>query len=69
MERLVVPALLKEEFRTVEAIWNLKAATPYLDALILSWVKYEKQLRKLFGFLLYQHELATDRSRNTLKQH
>ena len=67
MEKLIVPARLKKEFRTVEALWNLDATTPYLDALILSWVKYEKQLRKLFGFLMYQHPFATDDTRKDIE--
>lgn len=59
MEKLIVPDPLKKEFQTVEALWNLKnTTTPFLDATILSWVKSEKQLRRLFSFLVYQHPCA-----------
>jgi hypothetical protein len=52
---LALPALLKEEFATVEALWHSTAKTKRVDALMLSWVKYEKQLRRLFCFLVFQH--------------
>lgn len=55
MTALIIPAALKDEFVTVEAIWELSASTRGLDALILTWVKYEKQTRKLFGYLVQQH--------------
>lgn len=45
---LDIPALLKEEFGTVALVWKSNCSTRALDALILSWVKYEKQLRRLF---------------------
>lgn len=31
-----------------------------MDALILSWVKYEKQLRRLFCFLVFEHPKITE---------
>lgn len=53
---LAVPEALKDEFATVEAIWGLThVSTRGLDALILTWVKYEKQTRRLFSFLVQQH--------------
>lgn len=55
MRKLRIPELLKQEFSTVEAVWGSVAETRRVDALILSWVKYEKQLRRLFTFLVYQH--------------
>jgi len=56
MTALAIPAALKDEFATVEAIWGLThASTRGLDALILTWVKYEKQTRRLFSFLVLQH--------------
>jgi len=55
MRKLAIPELLKQEFATVEAVWNSAAETRRVDALILSWTKYEKQLRRLFCFLIYQH--------------
>lgn len=56
MTTLAIPDALKDEFATVEAIWALThASTRGLDALILTWVKYEKQTRRLFSFLVQQH--------------
>jgi hypothetical protein len=55
MRRLVIPEALKEEFATVEALWHSDATTRRVDALALSWIKYEKQLRRLFSFLVFQN--------------
>jgi hypothetical protein len=55
MRKLVIPDLLKVEFATIEALWSSNAQTRRVDSLLLSWVKYEKQLRRLFSFLVYQH--------------
>jgi hypothetical protein len=55
MRKLSISAPLKEEFATVEAIWNSSASTRRVDALLLSWIKYEKQLRRLFCFIVFQH--------------
>jgi len=46
---------LEEEFATVILIANSDCRTRGLDSLLLAWTKYEKQLRKLFCFLVYQH--------------
>ena len=55
MRKLVIPERLKIEFATIEAVWHSQAETRRVDALILAWVKFEKQLRRLFCFLVYQH--------------
>lgn len=55
MGTLTIPDPLKGEFATVQAIWELQASTRRVDALILTWVKYEKQTRRLFSFLVQQH--------------
>jgi len=57
-----VPAALKNEFATVEAIWMSGAETRRTDALVLAWVKHEKQLRRLFCFLVFQHPKITEAS-------
>jgi hypothetical protein len=54
MRKLEIPEPLKIEFATVEALWKSGATTRRVDALLLSWIKYEKQLRRLFCFLLFQ---------------
>jgi hypothetical protein len=55
MVKIIIAAPLREEFETVVKVLASKAATRGVDALVLSWVKYEKQLRRLFCFLIYQH--------------
>lgn len=60
MRKLTIPARLSEEFSTVAALWNSSGTTRRVDALVLSWVKYEKQLRRLFCFLVFQHPNITD---------
>jgi len=55
MRVLRIPDRLRAEFHTVEAVWASSATTRRVDALLLTWVKYEKQLRRLFAFLVFQH--------------
>jgi hypothetical protein len=55
MLKLAIPAQLQEEFATVETLWHSTGKTRRVDALMLSWVKYEKQLRRLFCFFVFQH--------------
>lgn len=62
MPDLVVPRRLKTEFATVQLLLGSPAATRATDALAISWIKYEKQLRRLFCFLVFQHP-AIDRTR------
>ncbi len=59
MRKLTIPDRLKIEFATIEALWATKAETRRVDCLVLSWVKYEKQLRRLFSFLVFQHPKIT----------
>ena len=59
MRKLTIPDALKTEFATVEAIWNTSGETRRVDSLLLSWVKYEKQLRRLFSFFVFQHPKIT----------
>jgi hypothetical protein len=54
-----VPAL-QSEFATVEAVLNSDGPTRRVDALLLCWIKYEKQLRRLFSFLVFQHPKFTE---------
>lgn len=60
MRRLLVPNTLKSEFATVEALWHSGAETRRVDSLALSWIKYEKQLRRLFSFFVFQHPKVTE---------
>jgi hypothetical protein len=62
MRLLVIPQALKSEFATVEALWGCAGTTRRVDALLLCWVKYEKQLRRLFSFLVFQHPHVTEKT-------
>jgi hypothetical protein len=59
MLKFSIPPALQQEFATIEALWQSAAETRRVDSLLLSWVKYEKQLRRLFCFLVYQHPKIT----------
>src|SRR5882672_338421 len=59
MRKLKIPPALEPEFCTIRAIWNTNGETRRIDALVLSWVKYEKQLRRLFSFFVFQHPNIT----------
>jgi hypothetical protein len=43
-----------EEFRTVDAVLETGAVTMGVDAFALSFIKHERQLRRLFTFSVYQ---------------
>jgi hypothetical protein len=60
MRKLNLSPALQEEFATVEAVLNTGGTTRRVDALLLCWVKYEKQLRRLFSFLVFQHPTFTE---------
>lgn len=60
MRKLTIPDALKEEFATVEVLWQCTGITRRVDALVISWVKYEKQLRRLFSFFVFQHKNITE---------
>ena len=60
MNPLVLPAPLRQEFATVAAVWESEGPTRRVDSLLLCWVKYEKQLRRLFCFLVFQHHQITE---------
>lgn len=64
MLKLSIPERLKNEFETVEALWASQGETRRVDSLILSWTKYEKQLRRIFCFLVYQHPRIDRRNIN-----
>lgn len=59
MRKLTIPPKLSEEYHTVEVIYHSSGSTRRVDALLLAWIKYEKQLRKLFCFFVYQHQAIT----------
>src|ERR1017187_2470199 len=60
MKALVLPPAIAKEFAIVSPVWHCGGETRRIDALVLSWVKYEKQLRRLFSFLVFQHPKVTE---------
>jgi hypothetical protein len=66
MRKLVVPEALRDEFATVTALWESHAVTRRVDALALSWIKYEKQLRRLFSFLVFRYPKVTEEELDTV---
>lgn len=55
MQALELPPALSKEFMTVNAALTSGGPTRTVDALLLSWIKHEKQMRRLFSFLVFQH--------------
>jgi hypothetical protein len=45
---------VQEEFATVDLLLPSKTLTGRTDAFILAWVKVEKQIRRIFTYLVYQ---------------
>ncbi len=45
---------IDQEFKTVELILKSDARTKHVDAFCLTWIKFERQLRKLTANILYQ---------------
>lgn len=60
--KLIIPEALREEFTTIEDILAGTGKTKRADALLLSWIKYEKQLRRLCSFLIFQNSAVTEES-------
>ena len=54
---------LATEFVTVDAVLATRGATRCVDAFALTWIKAEKQLRRLFCFLLFQSQHVSDANR------
>ncbi len=48
------PESFSEEFKTVEMLLNSPYSTGRTDAFIIAWVKSERQVRRIFSFLIYQ---------------
>ncbi len=55
-------SVLRDEFVTVDAVLVSGGQTSRVDAFILTWVKMEKQLRRLFCFLVFQHPNFSDKN-------
>jgi len=46
----------EEEFKTVNALLNSNFETRAIDAFVISLIKVERQIRRIFTFLIYQNE-------------
>ena len=57
MQTLQISTLLNREFKTVVAVLESEGETRCTDALLLSWVKHEKQFRRLFSYLIYRQNV------------
>ncbi|MGH7874633.1 MAG: hypothetical protein ACREQO_20780 [Candidatus Binatia bacterium] len=51
---------ISAELATVDAVLACAGSTRRVDALALMWIKVEKQLRKLFCYLLYRNPAVSD---------
>lgn len=51
---------LAEEFATVDLLLPSKTRTGRTDAFIISWVKVEKQIRRLFVYTVFQFECFSE---------
>ncbi len=57
---------VQEEFSTVDLILHSSSETRCVDAFALSLIKVEKQARRLFTFLVYQHDWCGPASRSAI---
>lgn len=46
----------KEEFKTVDSLLESNFETRAIDAFVISLIKVERQIRRIFTFLIYQNE-------------
>jgi len=53
-----------DEFSTVDAVLACGGSTRRVDALALCWIKKEKQLRRLFCYLVYQAPYVSEKNRD-----
>jgi hypothetical protein len=55
------------EFATVDLLLRSGYETRGVDAFCLSWIKYERQLRRIVAFLLYQSDQLTSADATALR--
>lgn len=48
------PSSFIDEFKTVEILLNSPFPTGRTDAFVIAWVKSERQVRRIFSYLIYQ---------------
>lgn len=68
MTTVDVEGALSTEFLTVEAVLATNASTSRTDAFVLTWVKMEKQMRRIFCFLVYQNPAFTTNDLDGLEE-
>ncbi len=49
------PNSIHNEFKTVEILVNSSYTTGRTDAFVIAWVKSERQVRRIFSYLIYQY--------------
>jgi hypothetical protein len=52
---ITYPDRVREEFRTVDILLESQTLTGRTDAFIVAWTKREKQIRRIFTYLIYQY--------------
>lgn len=57
-----MPNAVDNEFSTVNILLNSDAETRGVDAFVISWVKLERQLRRINGNLIFQHSALKEES-------
>lgn len=57
-----MPRSIISEFVTVDLLLNSDAETRGVDAFVISWVKFERRLRRINGNLIFQHSALRDKS-------
>ncbi|MGC1504418.1 MAG: hypothetical protein WA782_09805 [Sulfitobacter sp.] len=56
-----MPNAVDNEFSTVDILLNSDAETRGVDAFVISWVKFERQLRRINGNLIFQHSALKEK--------
>lgn len=55
MAGIKLPRRVEKEFESVRILTESTARTRRIDALLLAWIKYEKQLNRLLYFSIFTH--------------
>jgi hypothetical protein len=66
MQRPTQSAIVDQEFRTVDILLPSDTTTGRTDAFIIAWVKCEKQVRKIFTYLVYQLPAFSSKDRQSI---
>ncbi|MFZ3078361.1 MAG: hypothetical protein WA109_01635 [Bellilinea sp.] len=62
------PNSVYNEFKTVEILVNSSYTTGRTDAFVIAWVKSERQVRRIFSYLIYQYPVFEKKDVSSLIQ-